>query len=150
MHIPPGCAHGYQTLADDTEVFYFVSAPYSPPHQRGVRWNDPAFGIEWPLGAPGTIPPRDAATRMSTGPAADDRRAQDPRGSPSSRTTARPATTFICWSNSKAGLVLTGTEVKAAREGRVNLREAFCRLEGGEAYLLNAHIGQYSHGGYEP
>ncbi|HEX5069870.1 MAG TPA: SsrA-binding protein SmpB [Vicinamibacterales bacterium] len=48
----------------------------------------------------------------------------------------------------EAGLVLTGTEVKAAREGRVNLRDAFCRLEGAEAYLLNAHIGQYSHGGY--
>lgn len=48
----------------------------------------------------------------------------------------------------EAGLVLTGTEVKAAREGRVNLREAFCRLEAGEAYLLGAHIGQYSHGGY--
>ena len=48
----------------------------------------------------------------------------------------------------EAGLVLTGTEVKAAREGRVNLRESYCRLEGGEAYLLGAHIGQYSHGGY--
>ena len=48
----------------------------------------------------------------------------------------------------EAGVVLTGTEVKAAREGRVNLRDAYCRLEGAEAYLLNAHIGQYSHGGY--
>ena len=48
----------------------------------------------------------------------------------------------------EAGLVLTGTEVKAAREGRVNLREAYSKLEGGEAYLLGAHIGQYSHGGY--
>jgi len=48
----------------------------------------------------------------------------------------------------EAGLVLVGTEVKAAREGRVNLREAYCKLEGGEAWLLNAHIGQYSHGGY--
>jgi SsrA-binding protein len=48
----------------------------------------------------------------------------------------------------EAGLVLTGTEVKAAREGRVNLREAYCRLEGAEAFLLGAHIGQYSHGGY--
>ena len=48
----------------------------------------------------------------------------------------------------EAGLVMTGTEVKAAREGRVNLREAYCRLEGGEAFLLGAHIGQYSHGGY--
>lgn len=60
MHIPPGCAHGYQTLADETEVFYFVSAPYSPPHQRGVRWNDPAFGIVWPLGTPTSIHDRDA------------------------------------------------------------------------------------------
>jgi SsrA-binding protein len=48
----------------------------------------------------------------------------------------------------EAGLVLAGTEVKAAREGRVNLRDSYCRLEGGEAYLLGAHIGQYSHGGY--
>ena len=60
MCIPPGCAHGYQTLEDETEVFYFVSAPYSPPHQRGVRWNDPAFGIVWPLGPPASIHDRDA------------------------------------------------------------------------------------------
>jgi dTDP-4-dehydrorhamnose 3,5-epimerase len=44
----------------DTAVFYFVSAPYSPPHQRGVRWDDPAFGITWPLGAPTRINERDA------------------------------------------------------------------------------------------
>ena len=48
----------------------------------------------------------------------------------------------------EAGLALTGTEVKAIREGRVNLRESYCRLERAEAYLLGAHIGQYSHGGY--
>jgi SsrA-binding protein len=48
----------------------------------------------------------------------------------------------------EAGLVLAGTEVKAIREGRINLRDSFCRLERGEAYLFNAHIGQYSHGGY--
>jgi dTDP-4-dehydrorhamnose 3,5-epimerase len=60
MYVPPGCAHGYQTLTDDAEVLYFVSAPYSPPHQRGVRWNDPAFGIGWPLGAPSSIHERDA------------------------------------------------------------------------------------------
>ena len=48
----------------------------------------------------------------------------------------------------EAGLVLTGTEVKAAREGRVNLRESYCRLEGAEAWLLGAHFGQYSHSGY--
>jgi SsrA-binding protein len=45
-------------------------------------------------------------------------------------------------------LVLLGTEVKAAREGRVALRDSYCKLEGGQAFLLNAHIGQYSHGGY--
>lgn len=49
----------------------------------------------------------------------------------------------------EAGLVLLGTEVKAIREGRVNLREAYCKLEHGEAYLLGAHVGQYSHGGYQ-
>jgi dTDP-4-dehydrorhamnose 3,5-epimerase len=60
MYVPPGCAHGYQTLTDNSEVFYFVSAPYSPAHQRGVRWDDPAFGIAWPLGAPTRINERDA------------------------------------------------------------------------------------------
>ena len=47
----------------------------------------------------------------------------------------------------EAGIVLAGTEVKAIREGGVNLRDSYCRLEGGEAYLLGAHISQYSHGG---
>jgi len=61
LYIPKGVAHGYQTLTDDSAVFYFVSAPYSPGHQRGVRWDDPAFGIEWPLGAPTVLSPRDAA-----------------------------------------------------------------------------------------
>ena len=48
----------------------------------------------------------------------------------------------------EAGVALHGTEVKAAREGRVNLRDSYCKLEGAEAFLLNAHIGQYSHDGY--
>jgi dTDP-4-dehydrorhamnose 3,5-epimerase len=60
LYVPQGCAHGYQTLTDDAQVFYFVSAPYSPAHQAGVRWNDPAFGIEWPLGTPTVINQRDA------------------------------------------------------------------------------------------
>ena len=47
----------------------------------------------------------------------------------------------------EAGMVLTGTEVKAMREGRANLRDSYCRLEDGEAYLLGVHISQYSHGG---
>jgi dTDP-4-dehydrorhamnose 3,5-epimerase len=42
-------AHGFQTLEDDTEVFYQVSEIYQPNACAGLRWNDPAFGIEWPL-----------------------------------------------------------------------------------------------------
>jgi dTDP-4-dehydrorhamnose 3,5-epimerase len=48
LYIPAGCAHGFQTLADDSEVEYMIDAEYSPAHGRGVRWNDPAFGIGWP------------------------------------------------------------------------------------------------------
>ena len=47
----------------------------------------------------------------------------------------------------EAGVALQGTEVKAMREGRANLTDAYCRIERGEAYLLGAHVGQYSHGG---
>ena len=47
----------------------------------------------------------------------------------------------------EAGLALMGTEVKAMREGRANLRDSYCRIDRGEAFLLNAHVGQYSHGG---
>ncbi len=47
----------------------------------------------------------------------------------------------------EAGMVLTGTEVKALREGRANLRDAFARIQGGEAWLLNCHISPYSHAG---
>jgi dTDP-4-dehydrorhamnose 3,5-epimerase len=60
LYIPHGVAHGYQTLTDDAVVFYFVSAPYSPAHQRGVRWNDPRFAIDWPLGPPTSVSDRDA------------------------------------------------------------------------------------------
>jgi dTDP-4-dehydrorhamnose 3,5-epimerase len=49
VYVPEGFAHGYQTLADDTEILYQVSAYYHPESARGVRWDDPAFGIEWPL-----------------------------------------------------------------------------------------------------
>ena len=49
VYIPKGFAHGFQTLADETEVFYQVSEYYHPESARGVRWDDPAFGIDWPL-----------------------------------------------------------------------------------------------------
>jgi dTDP-4-dehydrorhamnose 3,5-epimerase len=52
IYIPEGFAHGFQTLSDDTEVLYQMSEFYSPACARGVRWNDPAFGIAWPLANP--------------------------------------------------------------------------------------------------
>jgi dTDP-4-dehydrorhamnose 3,5-epimerase len=48
LYIPKGCAHGFLSLEDDTEVFYQMSDLYHPDSARGVRWNDPAFGILWP------------------------------------------------------------------------------------------------------
>lgn len=52
LYIPEGFAHGFQTLEHDSEVFYLMFAPYSPDHARGVRWDDPALGIGWPLPDP--------------------------------------------------------------------------------------------------
>jgi len=48
LFIPEGFAHGFQTLEDNSEVFYQMSAFYSLEHQRGLRYNDPAFEIKWP------------------------------------------------------------------------------------------------------
>jgi dTDP-4-dehydrorhamnose 3,5-epimerase len=48
LYVPAGCAHGYQTLADATEVLYLHSAPYRPESEGGVRWDDPSLAIEWP------------------------------------------------------------------------------------------------------
>lgn len=59
IYIPAGCAHGFQTLEDDTEVFYQMSAPYEASAGRGVRWDDPAFGIDWPPAATRIIVDRD-------------------------------------------------------------------------------------------
>ncbi len=48
LYVPEGFAHGFQTLEDNTEVFYQISEFYAPDSARGVRWDDPAFGITWP------------------------------------------------------------------------------------------------------
>jgi dTDP-4-dehydrorhamnose 3,5-epimerase len=48
FYIPAGLAHGFQTLTDDAEVLYQMGHPYVPGSARGVRWDDPAFAIEWP------------------------------------------------------------------------------------------------------
>jgi dTDP-4-dehydrorhamnose 3,5-epimerase len=49
VYVPEGCAHGFQTLEDDTVVFYQMSEFHHPESARGVRWDDPEFGIPWPL-----------------------------------------------------------------------------------------------------
>jgi dTDP-4-dehydrorhamnose 3,5-epimerase len=49
LYIPKGFAHGFQALSDDCQVGYLISEFYAPEASTGVRWNDPAFGIEWPL-----------------------------------------------------------------------------------------------------
>lgn len=59
MYIPEGCAHGYLTLEDQSEVEYPVSRAYHPDAERGVRWNDPRFAIAWPAVEPLTLSPKD-------------------------------------------------------------------------------------------
>jgi dTDP-4-dehydrorhamnose 3,5-epimerase len=49
LYVPEGCAHGYQTLVDDTEMYYLTSRPYAASAARGVRYNDPVLAISWPL-----------------------------------------------------------------------------------------------------
>lgn len=49
LYVPPGFAHSFQTLADDTEVSYLVSSAYAPAAEGGLRYDDPALGIAWPL-----------------------------------------------------------------------------------------------------
>lgn len=58
IYIPEGCAHGFLTLTDDTEVLYQISEFYHPECAQGVRWNDPAFNISWPH-VPCIISPKD-------------------------------------------------------------------------------------------
>jgi len=49
IHVPQGCANSFMTIEDNTEIFYFTSEFYSPQHERGLRYNDPALGIKWPM-----------------------------------------------------------------------------------------------------
>jgi dTDP-4-dehydrorhamnose 3,5-epimerase len=49
LYIPPGCGHGYQVLESPSELFYSTSEPYAPGAEMGARWDDPAFGIRWPI-----------------------------------------------------------------------------------------------------
>jgi dTDP-4-dehydrorhamnose 3,5-epimerase len=64
LYVPEHCAHGFLTLEDDTEALYLTSAHYSPEHERGARWDDPAFAIEWPF-APTVLSDKDRAWPLS-------------------------------------------------------------------------------------
>ena len=66
LYIPVGFAHGFLTLEDRSELFYQMSEYWSPPHGRGVRWDDPAFAIKWPM-QPLVLSPKDAAYPNSNG-----------------------------------------------------------------------------------
>ncbi len=59
FYIPPGFAHGFQTLTENCVVEYFMSAPYVADAATGVRWNDPAFNITWPINNPTEINEKD-------------------------------------------------------------------------------------------
>jgi dTDP-4-dehydrorhamnose 3,5-epimerase len=48
VYVPRGVAHGFQTLVDGSELLYLIDTPYEPGAARGVRWDDPAFGVAWP------------------------------------------------------------------------------------------------------
>ena len=60
LWIPAGLAHGFQTLVDDCLVTYKTTAEYRPDHEAGIRWNDPALAIDWPV-RPAILSPKDAA-----------------------------------------------------------------------------------------
>ncbi|HEX6702434.1 MAG TPA: dTDP-4-dehydrorhamnose 3,5-epimerase [Gaiellaceae bacterium] len=61
LYVPEEFAHGYQTLTDRTEVWYQMSAPYAPDAARGLRWDDPRLGIDWPTAERIVISERDLA-----------------------------------------------------------------------------------------
>jgi dTDP-4-dehydrorhamnose 3,5-epimerase len=62
MYVPKGFGHGFVTLTDDAEALYLVDEFYSPEHERGIRWDDPRFGIQWPV-APVVLSDKDRAYR---------------------------------------------------------------------------------------
>jgi dTDP-4-dehydrorhamnose 3,5-epimerase len=64
IHVPEGCAHGFQTLEDDTTLLYMISAPYRADAARGIRWDDPALRIPWPKPKAAFLSERDRSLPM--------------------------------------------------------------------------------------
>jgi dTDP-4-dehydrorhamnose 3,5-epimerase len=64
VYIPTGFAHGFQTLTDDAELIYLHSESYSPDHEYGLRFDDPALAIDWPLPVSAISPKDDGYARM--------------------------------------------------------------------------------------
>jgi dTDP-4-dehydrorhamnose 3,5-epimerase len=58
VYVPEGCAHGYLSLEDESEIIYMATAPYVAEAERGIRWNDPGIGISWPI-EPTILSPKD-------------------------------------------------------------------------------------------
>lgn len=75
VYVPEGVAHGFQTLADRTEIFYQMSTPFSAGHAAGLRWDDPQIGVAWPLPEEVILSDRDRAL-----PGLDDTAAVAMRG----------------------------------------------------------------------
>lgn len=67
VYLAEGIAHGFQTLVDDSELFYQISSAYEPSAARGYRWDDPAFGIEWPRADERIIAGKDLAWPLVDG-----------------------------------------------------------------------------------
>ena len=72
LYVPQGFAHAFQTLTDDIEVSYLVSAAYTPEAERGLRWNDPVLDISWPLPV-SVISDKDASWPLLEDAASDPR-----------------------------------------------------------------------------
>lgn len=80
LYVPPGVAHGFQTLEDDTEVAYQMSVGHAPGHARGVRFDDPALGIVWP-DAERTVSERDRTwPLLEPGSVGETDAREEPRG----------------------------------------------------------------------
>lgn len=64
LYVPPGFGHGFCALSDEADVVYKATAEYSPAHDRGIRWNDPEVGVQWPITCPILSPKDESLPRL--------------------------------------------------------------------------------------